>query len=129
MPLTTTRRASSRPRQLAAATSIAVVLALLAACGVGPIGDPFYTPPAELPSANGTLIRQEPFPLGVSLPGLDVRWERDVTRFDFTRTARCLAGATAVGVNVSFEEYHPSDTRWDFALARQVWYPPVPRDT
>ncbi|MEU4466920.1 lipase family protein [Streptomyces sp. NPDC024017] len=33
----------------------------------------FYTPPAELPSANGTLIRQEPFPLGVSLPGLDGR--------------------------------------------------------
>jgi hypothetical protein len=60
---------------------------------------------------------------------VDVRWGRDVTRFDFTRTARCLAGATAVGVNVSFEEYHPSDTRWDFALARQVWYPPVPRDT
>jgi len=60
---------------------------------------------------------------------VDVRWDRDVTRFDFTRTAQCLASASAAGVNVSFEEYHPADTRWDYALARHVWYPPVPRDT
>lgn len=33
----------------------------------------FYTPPAQLPAANGTLIRQEPMPLGLSLPGLDGR--------------------------------------------------------
>ncbi|MEU7718142.1 lipase family protein [Streptomyces tibetensis] len=33
----------------------------------------FYTPPAQLPAANGALIRQEPLPLGVSLPGLDGR--------------------------------------------------------
>ena len=60
---------------------------------------------------------------------VEVSWARDVTRFDFTRTAKCLAGAGAVGVNVSFQEYYPSDTRWDHALARHVWYPPVPRDT
>ncbi|MGY4907538.1 lipase family protein [Streptomyces sp. 900116325] len=33
----------------------------------------FYNPPAELPSANGGLIRTEPLPLGLSLPGLDGR--------------------------------------------------------
>ncbi|GAB3213549.1 alpha/beta fold hydrolase [Marinactinospora endophytica] len=33
----------------------------------------FYTPPTELPVANGTLIRTEPLPLGLSLPGLDGR--------------------------------------------------------
>jgi hypothetical protein len=33
----------------------------------------FYTPPAQLPAANGTLIRQENLPLGLSLPGLDGR--------------------------------------------------------
>ncbi|WP_394817736.1 lipase family protein [Streptomyces doebereineriae] len=33
----------------------------------------FYNPPAQLPAANGTLIRQEPLPLGLSLPGLDGR--------------------------------------------------------
>ncbi|MGW1407317.1 lipase family protein [Streptomyces sp. NPDC002403] len=33
----------------------------------------FYTPPAELPSANGALIRTEAMPLGLSIPGLDGR--------------------------------------------------------
>lgn len=33
----------------------------------------FYNPPAELPSADGGLIRTEPLPLGLSLPGLDGR--------------------------------------------------------
>ncbi|MFB6849385.1 lipase family protein [Streptomyces sp. NPDC056373] len=33
----------------------------------------FYTPPAQLPATNGALIRQEPLPLGLSLPGLDGR--------------------------------------------------------
>lgn len=33
----------------------------------------FYNPPAELPAANGTVIRHEPLPLGLSLPGLDGR--------------------------------------------------------
>ncbi|MFD0425352.1 lipase family protein [Streptomyces parvus] len=33
----------------------------------------FYTPPAELPAANGTLIRTEALPLGLDIPGLDGR--------------------------------------------------------
>lgn len=33
----------------------------------------FYHPPAELPAVNGTVIRHEPLPLGLSLPGLDGR--------------------------------------------------------
>lgn len=33
----------------------------------------FYTPPADLPAANGQVIRHEPLPLGLSLPGLDGR--------------------------------------------------------
>lgn len=33
----------------------------------------FYDPPASLPSANGALVRTEPLPLGLSLPGLDGR--------------------------------------------------------
>lgn len=33
----------------------------------------FYDPPAELPSADGALIRTQPLPLGLSLPGLDGR--------------------------------------------------------
>ncbi|MCX5410970.1 lipase family protein [Streptomyces sp. NBC_00059] len=33
----------------------------------------FYNPPTQLPSADGSLVRTEPLPLGVSLPGLDGR--------------------------------------------------------
>ncbi|MFB4422815.1 lipase family protein [Streptomyces sp. QL37] len=33
----------------------------------------FYNPPARLPSADGSLVRTEPLPLGLSLPGLDGR--------------------------------------------------------
>ncbi|MFC3232134.1 lipase family protein [Streptomyces nitrosporeus] len=33
----------------------------------------FYTPPAGLPAADGALVRTEPLPLGLSLPGLDGR--------------------------------------------------------
>ncbi|MGW5637984.1 lipase family protein [Streptomyces sp. NPDC003832] len=33
----------------------------------------FYTPPAQLPATNGALIRTEPLPLGLSIPGLDGR--------------------------------------------------------
>ncbi|MFB6875941.1 lipase family protein [Streptomyces sp. NPDC056323] len=33
----------------------------------------FYTPPAQLPSANGALIRTEALPLGLRIPGLDGR--------------------------------------------------------
>ncbi|MFE5245654.1 MULTISPECIES: lipase family protein [unclassified Streptomyces] len=33
----------------------------------------FYDPPEQLPSADGSLVRTEPLPLGVSLPGLDGR--------------------------------------------------------
>ncbi|MFD9502536.1 lipase family protein [Streptomyces sp. NPDC060035] len=33
----------------------------------------FYTPPTELPSPNGALIRTEALPLGLSIPGLDGR--------------------------------------------------------
>ncbi|MEW2128387.1 lipase family protein [Streptomyces sp. NPDC007259] len=33
----------------------------------------FYNPPAQLPATNGELIRTEPLPLGLGLPGLDGR--------------------------------------------------------
>ncbi|WNI33989.1 lipase family protein [Streptomyces sp. ITFR-6] len=33
----------------------------------------FYTPPTKLPAANGALIRHEPLPLGLGIPGLDGR--------------------------------------------------------
>jgi len=48
----------------------------------------FYTPPAGLPSGNGVLVRHEPLPLGLSLPGLDGRpLPGTATRLMYTSTA------------------------------------------
>lgn len=47
----------------------------------------FYTPPAELPAANGALVRHEPLRLGLSLPGLDGRrLPGTATRLMYTST-------------------------------------------
>ncbi|NEA95814.1 triacylglycerol lipase [Actinospica acidiphila] len=47
----------------------------------------FYTPPTELPSGNGTLIRHEPLRLGLSLPGLNGRrLPGTATRLMYTST-------------------------------------------
>ncbi|MEU1166809.1 lipase family protein [Streptomyces sp. NPDC005921] len=46
----------------------------------------FYDPPAELPSANGTLIRSEPLPLALSLPGLDGPLPGTATRLMYKST-------------------------------------------
>ncbi|MFE2066571.1 alpha/beta fold hydrolase [Streptomyces sp. NPDC059467] len=46
----------------------------------------FYNPPAGLPAANGTLIRSEPLPLALSLPGLDGPLPGSATRLMYKST-------------------------------------------
>ncbi|MFJ9710455.1 lipase family protein [Streptomyces sp. NPDC101234] len=46
----------------------------------------FYDPPAGLPTANGTLIRSEPLPLALSLPGLDGPLPGSATRLMYKST-------------------------------------------
>lgn len=46
----------------------------------------FYNPPATLPAANGTLIRTEPLPLALSLPGLDGPLPGTATRLMYKST-------------------------------------------
>ena len=46
----------------------------------------FYTPPASLPAANGALIRTEPLPLALSLPGLDGPLPGTATRLMYPST-------------------------------------------
>ncbi|WP_328538121.1 lipase family protein [Streptomyces sp. NBC_00344] len=46
----------------------------------------FYNPPAELPAANGALIRTEPLPLDLSLPGLDGPLPGRATRLMYKST-------------------------------------------
>ncbi|MET8135151.1 lipase family protein [Streptomyces sp. NPDC005251] len=46
----------------------------------------FYTPPVSLPSANGALVRSEPLPLALSLPGLDGPLPGTATRLMYRST-------------------------------------------
>src|SRR3954453_9523523 len=46
----------------------------------------FYTPPATLPSANGSLIRSEPLPLALSLPGIGSTPPGTATRIMYKST-------------------------------------------
>ncbi|MEU4220807.1 lipase family protein [Actinoplanes sp. NPDC026623] len=46
----------------------------------------FYTPPATLPADNGTLIRTEPLPLALSLPGVNGPLPGSATRIMYKST-------------------------------------------
>jgi hypothetical protein len=46
----------------------------------------FYTPPATLPSADGALVRSEPLPLALTLPGLDGPLPGTATRLMYKST-------------------------------------------
>ncbi|WP_406469360.1 lipase family protein [Streptomyces hirsutus] len=46
----------------------------------------FYTPPASLPDANGTLLRSEPLPLALSLPSLKGPLPGTATRLMYKST-------------------------------------------
>ncbi|MFE2463528.1 lipase family protein [Streptomyces sp. NPDC059402] len=61
----------------------------------------FYTPPSELPAADGTLIRSEPLPLGLSLPGVDGPLPGRATRLMYKSTD---ANGEAVAVTGAYIE-------------------------
>ncbi|MFH8529706.1 lipase family protein [Streptomyces tendae] len=105
-----------RPRMLAAAVVAALALgaqAVPAAAADGPAGDSatttsrgveipaFYTPPSELPGADGTLIRHEPLPLALSLPGIDGPLPGRATRLMYKSTD---ANGEAVAVTGAYIE-------------------------
>ena len=46
----------------------------------------FYTPPATLPAADGTVVRSEPLPLALSLPTLDGPLPGEATRLMYKST-------------------------------------------
>ncbi|MFE0368689.1 lipase family protein [Streptomyces tendae] len=105
-----------RPRMLAAAIVAALALgaqAVPAAAADGPAGESttttsrgveipaFYTPPSELPGADGTLIRHEPLPLALSLPGIDGPLPGRATRLMYKSTD---ANGEAVAVTGAYIE-------------------------
>jgi alpha-beta hydrolase superfamily lysophospholipase len=61
----------------------------------------FYTPPAQLPAADGALIRSEPLPLALSLPGLDGPLPGRATRVMYKSTD---AGGGPVAVTGAYIE-------------------------
>ncbi|MGW4551218.1 lipase family protein [Streptomyces violaceorubidus] len=61
----------------------------------------FYTPPSELPGADGTLIRHEPLPLALSLPGIDGPLPGRATRLMYKTTD---ANGEAVAVTGTYIE-------------------------
>ncbi|MFH8368444.1 lipase family protein [Streptomyces sp. NPDC018031] len=75
------RRPAARGRLVAGvlATLACLGVQMAPASGAGPDAGPsrgaavpdFYRPPASLPAADGALVRTEPLPLALSLPGLD----------------------------------------------------------
>lgn len=86
----------ARRRLLAAAVTAAACLGAQALTSTATAADEvvsrgvtipaFYNPPAELPAANGTLIRSEPLPLALSLPGLDGPLPGTATRLMYKST-------------------------------------------
>jgi len=46
----------------------------------------FYTPPAALPEANGSVVRSEPLPLALSLPGINSALPGSATRIMYKST-------------------------------------------
>jgi dienelactone hydrolase len=73
---------------------VAVLLAaLVVGAGVGPLPadaavtiPDFYSPPATLPADDGALIRSEPLPLALSLPGIDGPLPGRATRIMYRST-------------------------------------------
>ncbi|MGQ4375258.1 alpha/beta fold hydrolase [Streptomyces sp. SAS_267] len=88
--------ARNRGRLLATALAVLACLSVqaipAAAAGAGDVVSrgvtipAFYTPPANLPAANGALIRSEPLPLALSLPGLDGPLPGTATRLMYKST-------------------------------------------
>ncbi len=60
----------------------------------------FYTPPATLPAANGTLVRTEPLPLALSLPTLDGPLPGRATRLMYKSTDSNGAPVAVTGAYV-----------------------------
>ena len=94
------RRRGDRPRRLPGLLAAALlaggglgVHASAAAADGGPgalapstPGNAFYTPPADLPAADGSLVRTEELRLGLSLPGLDGPLPGRATRIMYKST-------------------------------------------
>ncbi|MFC5906715.1 lipase family protein [Streptacidiphilus monticola] len=60
----------------------------------------FYDPPAQLPAHNGALVRTEPMPLALSLPGLDGPLPGTATRLMYRSTDATGAPVAVTGAYI-----------------------------
>ncbi|MBK3627626.1 alpha/beta fold hydrolase [Streptomyces sp. MBT49] len=74
----------------------------------------FYNPPAALPAADGTLIRSEPLPLALSLPGLDGPLPGTATRLMYKSTDSAGRPMAVTGA------YIEPSARWTGSGARPL---------
>ncbi|MER5584305.1 lipase family protein [Streptomyces asoensis] len=74
----------------------------------------FYNPPATLPAADGTLIRSEPLPLALSLPGLDGPLPGTATRLMYKSTDSAGRPMAVTGA------YIEPSARWTGSGARPL---------
>lgn len=105
---------------LAAAAAVAIACTAVTA---GPAGaevsrgttiPAFYDPPATLPAANGALVRSEPLPLALSLPGIDGPLPGTATRLMYKSTD---ADGQPVAVTGAYIEPTPG---WSHGGARPL---------
>ncbi|MEU5275336.1 lipase family protein [Streptomyces asoensis] len=74
----------------------------------------FYDPPATLPAADGALIRSEPLPLALSLPGLDGPLPGTATRLMYKSTDSAGRPMAVTGA------YIEPSARWTGSGARPL---------
>ncbi|MEW2294197.1 lipase family protein [Streptomyces sp. NPDC006743] len=106
---------------LAAASCLGVqALPAAAATGSAPVVSrgvtipEFYDPPAQLPAADGTLVRSEPLPLALSLPSLHGPLPGRATRLMYKSTDANGAPVAVTGA------YIEPTARWTGAGARPL---------
>lgn len=92
----------TRSTRIAAAVGIVLLSLLNPTSPASAAESDFYTPPAELPVANGALVKAEPMKLGISFPlgGRETRLPGTATRIMYRTTTEGGTAAAVSGVYI-----------------------------
>ncbi|QCX28125.1 lipase family protein [Nocardioides jishulii] len=91
-----------RSTRVAAAVGVVLLSLLSPTTPASAAEGDFYTPPAELPAANGALVKAEPMKLGISFPlgGRETRLPGTATRIMYRTTTEGGTAAAVSGVYI-----------------------------
>ncbi|GAA1031273.1 alpha/beta fold hydrolase [Virgisporangium ochraceum] len=84
----------------AAALVLTATVGVAAPAHAAPTPPAFYTPPTTLPAANGALVRTEPLPLALSLPGITGPLPGRATRLMYRSTDSTGAAVAVTGAYI-----------------------------